>query len=77
MTEFENDNFMGEIKLNNEEKNYIENWRQKDRKLFLDQKQKNDSGQDKRLLFFNKNAILESVNLYHKKRDLTKAIIMF
>ena len=76
LTQFENDNFIGEVELNNEEKNIIENLRQKDRKIFLEQKKLNEKGKNK-VIQYKKNSSNVAFDLYKKKRDLTKSIRVF
>ena len=79
LTQYENDNFMGEIQLNNEEKSYIQNLREKDRKLFFEQRKMNQS-QESQLqmnIYNKKNASIAAFDLYKKKRDLTSSIKVY
>ena len=76
LTQYENDNFMGEVELYNEEKNYIEKLRQNDRKKFFEQKKMNETG--RQTLIYNKgNASIAAFDLYKKKRDLTASIKVY
>ena len=76
LMQYENDNFMGEIQLNNEEKNYIENLKQKDRKIILEQKKLNEP--DRQKIIYNKNnASIAAFDLYNKKRNLTASIKVY
>ena len=76
LTQYEEDNFIGEVPLSNEEKNYIENLKQEERKAFLGQKKLlNEDGQKK--IYMKKNASIALFDLYKKKRDLTSSIIVF
>ena len=76
LTQYENDNFMGEVELYNEEKKYIENLRQNDRKKFFEQKNMNEAG--RQTLIYNKgNASIAVFDLYKKKRDLTASIKVY
>jgi hypothetical protein len=79
LTQYENDNFMGEIQLNNEEKAYFENLREKDRKLFFEQRKKNQSqaSQLQMNIYTKKNASIAAFDLYKKKRDLTSSIKVY
>ena len=76
LTEYEEDNFIGEVPLNNEEKNYIENLRQNERKDFLEQKKMTGKEQQKEI-HNKKNESVALFNLYKKKRDLTTSIIVY
>ena len=79
LTQYENDHFMGEIQLNNEEKKYIENLREKDKKLFFEQRKQNQSqgSQLQMNIYTKKNASIAAFDLYKKKRDLTSSIKVY
>jgi len=76
---YENDNFMGEIQLNNEEKAYIEKLRDKDRKIFFEQRKMNQSqaSQQQKNIYTKKNASIAAFDLFKKKRDLTSSIKVY
>ena len=76
LTQYENDNFIGEIKLHSEEKTFIENLRQKDRKLILEQRQLNESDRQN-IIYMKNNASMAAFDLYKKKRNLTASIIVY
>ena len=76
LMQYENDNFMGEIQLNNEEKNYIENLKQKDRKIILEQKKLNEPDRQK-IIYNKKNASIAAFDIYNKKRNLTASIKVY
>ena len=76
LAQYEEDNFIGEVPLNNEEKNYIENLRQTERKDFLEQKKMTEKDQQKEI-HNKKNGSIALFNLYKKKRDLTTSIIVY
>ena len=75
LTQYEEDNFIGEVPLSNEEKNYIENLKQNERKNFLEQKKMEGEGGQKKV--YNKKGTIALFDLYKKKRDLTASIILF
>ena len=78
LAQYKNDNFIGEIQLNNEEKNYIENLRQKVRKLFFEQRKKNqDENQQQKKVLYKRTASIVAFDLYKKKRDLTTSIKVY
>ena len=76
LTQFENDNFIGEVQLSNEEKSVIENLRQKDRKIFLEQK-KNSESKQQPIIHFKNNTSVFALEIYKKKRDLTTSIRIY
>ena len=76
LTQFENDNFIGEIHLNNEEKKYIENMMQKDRKLILELKKIKEKDRKNKINLKN-NASIAAFDLYKKKRNLTNSIKVY
>ena len=76
LTEYENDNFIGEVQLNSSEKNYIEGLRQKYRKIFMEQK-KADFEEAQNIIYLKNNASVAAYDLYKKKRDLTASIKVF
>ena len=76
LTQYEEDNFIGEVPLSNEDKNYIEKLKQKERKAFLEQKKLLSEDEQKRI-YVKKNASIALFDLYKKKRDLTSSIIVY
>ena len=64
LTQYENDNFMGEIHLNNEEKAYIEKFRDKIRKLIFENRKRNQP-----------QANQQQMNIYTKKMNLLQHVI--
>ena len=76
LIEYENDNFIGGTQLNNEEKQYIENLRQKDRKIILEKKKSNEKNKQN-IINAKNNAALAAFDLYNKKRGLTLSIKVY
>ena len=76
LTQYENDNFLGEVELNNEEKNLISNLRQNEKKKIFEQKKMSEAG--RQTVIYNKNnASIAAFDLYKKKRDLTASIRVY
>ena len=76
LTEYENDNFIGQTQLSNEEKQYIDNLRQKDRKKILEKKKLDEKNRQK-YIYDKHNASVAAFDLYQKKRNLTTSIKVY
>ena len=76
LTEYENDNFMGSIQLDNNEINYINNLRKKDKANFLEFLKLNEFEQQN-IVGTIKNSLLAASYLYNKKRALTASIKVY
>ena len=76
IAKFENDYFIGEYALNNEEILYIKNIREQDKKMLLEQLKKKENDMDNNSLM-KKNILTATLNIYKKKVDLTKSIIVY
>ena len=76
LTEYENDNFMGSIQLGNNEINYINNLRKKDKENFLEFLKLNEFEQQN-IVGTIKNSLLAASYLYNKKRALTASIKVY
>ena len=66
LTQYENDNFIGEIQFHSLEKKFIDNLRQKDRKLILEQRKINESDRQN-IIYMKNNASMAGFDLYKKK----------
>ena len=73
LTQYENDNFMGSVQLNNDEINYIQNLRRKDRTIFQEL-MKTNSMDNKFIVNIKKHALIAAFQLYNKKRQLISSI---
>ena len=76
LTEYENNNFMGAIQLNNEEINYIQNLRKKDKDILWKLIKVNPIDQ-RNVINIKKQALVAAFQIYKKKQELSSSIIVY